>query len=76
MGQEPVKINEMCQNSAAGDDKPGGAIPDGRQGTFCQWGALPPSSVGKLLLWLPQAWTLHFSLQAGTEIQDYVKKHI
>lgn len=30
----------MCQNSACGDDKTDGAIPDGRQGKVCQWGAL------------------------------------
>lgn len=41
MGQDPVKINEMCQNSACGNDKTDGAIPDGRQGKFCQWGASP-----------------------------------
>lgn len=41
MGQDPVKINDMCQNGAFGDDKIGDAIPDGRQGKFCQWGALP-----------------------------------
>lgn len=52
MGQDPVKINEMCQNSAFGDEKTGGAVPDGRQGKFCQWGHYKPSSVGKA----SQAW--------------------
>lgn len=37
MGQDPVKINEMCQNSAVGDDKTGDAIPGGRQGRLYQW---------------------------------------
>lgn len=41
MGQDPVKINEICQNSAFGDDKTGGTIPDARQGMFCQWRAFP-----------------------------------
>lgn len=41
MGQDPVKIKEMCQNSAFGDDRTGDAIPDGKQGKFYHWGALP-----------------------------------
>lgn len=41
MGQDPVKINEMCQSGTFGDGKAGVAIPDGRQGKFCQLGALP-----------------------------------
>ena len=41
IGQDPVKIKEMCQNGAFGDDKTGDAVPDGRQGEFYQLRALP-----------------------------------
>lgn len=47
MGQDPVKINEMCQNSACGDDKISGAIPDGREASSASGGHCQTSSVGK-----------------------------
>lgn len=47
MGQDPVKINEMCQNSACGDDKISGAIPDGRQASSASGGHYWTSSVGE-----------------------------